>query len=153
MFFLTIKKKIPGGKMKYFLLFITAVILTGCSSSKVELGSLNQDPCKNEVKLNNPKEFVGETVENLTVYQQGEQIMASMDVRTYCNSNINFDIDKTEKQIKLKLFNEGPQSSDCVCIKTVTTAINNIDEGSYDLIVTNRAGDQLLATKPVNVKD
>jgi hypothetical protein len=59
MFFLTIKKKIPGGKMKYFLLFITAVILTGCSSSKVELGSLNQDPCKNEVKLNNPKEFVG----------------------------------------------------------------------------------------------
>jgi hypothetical protein len=140
--------------MKYILLLLTALVFIGCSGSKeIEFGSLNQDPCKNEVKLNSPGEFVGETVENLTVYQQGDQVYASMEVRTYCNARINFDVERNENEIRLKLFNEGAQSGDCVCIMNVTTSMKNIDEGTYNVLVTNRAGNQLLATKNVTVKE
>jgi hypothetical protein len=140
--------------MKTVLILLTALVLIGCSGSKeLEFASLNQDPCKNEVKLNNPNEFVGETVENLTVYQQGDQVYAAMEVRTYCNARINFDVEQVEKEIRLKLFNEGAQSGDCVCIVNVSTSLKNVEEGTYNVLVTNRSGNQLLATRTVTVRD
>jgi len=140
--------------MKYVLLLLTALIFTACSGSKeLEFGSLNQNPCKNETKLNNPAEFTGETVENLAVYQQGDQVFASMDVRTYCNAKIAFDAERNEKQIRLKIRNEGQQSGDCVCITTVTTSLKNVGEGTYDIMITNRNGNQLLSQKSITVKE
>jgi hypothetical protein len=140
--------------MKYILLLFAALIIAGCSGSKeLEFASLNQDPCKNEVKLNNPNEFVGETVENLTVYQQGDQVFASMEVRTYCNARINYDVERNEKEIRLKLFNEGVQSGDCVCIINVTTSLKNVEEGTYNVLVTNRTGNQLLASRNLTVRE
>jgi hypothetical protein len=140
--------------MKPILLLLAALILAGCSGSKeLETASLNQDPCRNEVKLNNPNEFVGETVENLTVYQQGDQVFASMEVRTYCDARINFDTERNEKEIRLKLFNEGSQSGDCVCIVNVTTSLRNVGEGTFNVMVTNRTGNQLLASRTVTVRE
>jgi hypothetical protein len=139
--------------MKYLLLLAAAFLLSSCSGSKeLEFGTLNQDPCKNEVKLNNPNEFVGETVENLTVYQQGDQVYASMEVRTYCNARIAFDLEQKESQIRLKLYNAAPQSGDCVCIANVTTSLKNLEEGTYNVMVTNRNGNQMLGQASVNVK-
>lgn len=140
--------------MKYAFLLITALILASCAGSKqVEFSSLTQDPCKNETTLKSAGEFVGETVENLTVYQQGDQVYASMEVRTYCNARINFDVEKAEGLIRLKLFNAGPQTGDCACIVNVTTSMKNIGEGNYNVQVTNRAGNMLLAQKSLTVTE
>ncbi len=139
--------------MKYLYLIITAFLLSACAGSKIEFSSLNQDPCKNETKLNNPGEFLGETVENLTVYQQGDQLYASMQVRTYCTARINFDVDKGETLIRLKLFNAGPAAGDCVCLTNVTTSLKNVEEGTYNVQITNKDGNRLLAQTSVTVKE
>lgn len=140
--------------MRYFLvLFTAAVLFSACSATKeIETASLNQMPCRNETPLDDPKEFVAETVENLSVYQQGELVFASMDVRTYCNANIVFDVERKDQQIMLKMRNASNNTDNCVCIASVTTSLKNIESGDYTFVVTNNTGYQLLSQTSASVK-
>lgn len=141
--------------MKYLLPFFigSMLLLSACSTSKeIETASLNQMPCRNETQLNDQKEFIGETAENLNVYQQGELVFATMDVRTYCNGKITFDVERKDQQLFLKLRNSSGMTDDCVCIANVTTSFKNIEPGDYTVLVTNETGNQLLQQTTATIK-
>jgi hypothetical protein len=140
--------------MKYFILFILSIILIGCSGSKeLELTSINQQPCRNETTLNNPNEFVGETAENMMVYQQGNQVIVSADVRAYCNSRISFEVERDSELITLRLLNNNSMTDKCVCYTNVSTSIVNLKGGRYTILLTDRTGRTVLSQQEVSVKD
>jgi hypothetical protein len=135
----------------YIVLF-SSILLYACAGSKdVQLGSVNQEPCRQQSDVTEKNVFTGESVENLNVFQQGSAVYASMDVRTECNSNVAFDMERNDDQIKLKIRNAS-SNAECVCIKKVTTSIANLEEGDYKVTVTN-AANQLLAQGQISVKE
>jgi hypothetical protein len=130
----------------FIVLALAALFLSACAGSKeIEFTSLNQAPCKDQIEMKTADEFVSETAENLTVYQQGKIIYAAMDIRTYCNARITFDLEADQNIIKLKVRNASTQKDNCICITNVTTSFTNVEPGSYKVFVTNAAGNQLLA--------
>lgn len=136
-----------------FLLIAAALLFSACSSQELMLTNINQQPCRNEAELNNSSEFVGETAENLMVYQQGEQVFASMDVRTYCSARISFDVVEKDDNIWLKLRNNNTMTDDCVCIMNVTASVAGLSDGTYQVMVTNSTGETLLAQQTIVVTD
>ncbi len=139
---------------KYLLVFVIPFLISACSSSKqLEFSSLNQTPCRDQMEIKTQGEFTGETADNFTIYQQGDLVFASMDVRTTCNSRIAFDAEKKGEEIHLKLRNAGGSSSQsCVCTTSVTTSLKNVDSGTYKVLVTNERGNQILAQGSITVK-
>ena len=92
-------------------------MVAGCSSTKeISTSSITQGNCKNQKQINNPNEFVSETAQNLDVVQRGDIITATMDVETYCNAQISFDVVKNENEIRLKLKNESGVKDNCFCM-------------------------------------
>lgn len=139
---------------KLYFVFAAAFLFSACSSSKkLELTSLDQKPCRSEVQLTDKNEFIGETAENLTLFQQGSLVYASMDLRAYCNAKISFDVEKDGDRIKLKVKNNNSASDDCVCISNVTTSVKNLTAGTYNFLITNSDGTQLLAQESLNVTE
>lgn len=141
--------------MRYlFILLASAIIFTACSSSQeLQVASMNQQECRNETELQNPNEFIGETAENFMVTQQGKHVFASMDLRTYCNARIAFDVERNEDQIMLRLKNNNTITDDCVCIMNVSTSLSGVDDGTYTIMVTNATGQNLLAKQTITVID
>ena len=139
----------------FYILLVSSLLFAACSSSKEEisLGSLDQKPCRSEKQLNSANEFTGETADNLVLFQQSKLVYASMDIRTYCNAKISFDVEKNGDRIKLKVKNNNSATDNCVCFSNVTTAIQNLEPGTYTILVTNSAGDQLLTQGSIQVKE
>jgi hypothetical protein len=134
------------------IVLFSSILLYACAGSKdVQLGSVNQEPCREQADVTEKNVFTGESVENLNVFQQGSAVYASMDVRTECNANVAFDMERNDDQIKLKIRNSS-SNADCVCIKKVTTSIAGLEEGDYKVTVTN-AANQLLAQGQISVKE
>lgn len=142
-------------KIFFTLVIVSSLLFSACSSSKeeIKLGSLDQKPCRSEKQLNTSDEFTGETADNLVLFQQSGLIYASMDIRTYCNAKISFDVQKEGDRIKLKVKNNNTATDKCVCFTNVTTSIENLQPGSYTVLVTNAAGNQLLAQGSIQVKE
>ena len=139
----------------FYILLVSSLLFAACSSSKegISLGSLDQKPCRSEKQLNSANEFTGETADNLVLFQQSKLVYASMDIRTYCNAKISFDVEKNGDRIKLKVKNNNSATDNCVCFSNVTTAIQNLEPGTYTILVTNSAGDQLLTQGSIQVKE
>jgi hypothetical protein len=139
----------------FYVLLVSSLLFAACSSSKeeIKLGSLDQKPCRSEKQLNSTDEFTGETADNLVLFQQSKLVYASMDIRTYCNAKISFDVDRNGDRIKLKVKNNNTATDKCVCFTNVTTSIENLEPGSYTILVTNGAGDQLLTQGSIQVKE
>lgn len=142
-------------KIFYSIVIISSLLLSACSSSKeeIKLGSLDQKPCRSEKQLNTTDEFTGETADNLVLFQQSNLVYASMDIRTYCNAKISFDVQKDGDRIKLRVKNNNSAKDKCVCFTNVTTSIENLQPGSYTVLVTNAAGNQLLTQGSIQVKE
>lgn len=133
------------------IVFFSSILLFACSSSRdMQLGNVSQEPCRNQAQVTDQNVFTGESVDNLNVFQQGKAVYATMDVRTTCDANVAFNLVQNEGQIRLQLRG-GNTSGDCVCIKKVTTTINDVEEGSYKVTVIN-SNNQLLAQKEVTVR-
>lgn len=139
--------------MKYPIILLTALLLSSCAGSMMELGFVTQDPCRDQTALKDSGEFLGETVDKLMVSQQGDLVLASMEVRTFCNAKINFEVERSENLIRLKLYNEGPSSADCVCMTMVRSSLKNVEEGTYNVQVVNKNGSRLLAQTTVTVTE
>ncbi len=133
--------------MRYLLIVLfTGLLVSACSSTKdIETASLNQTECRDEMEITDPKIFTGETADNLQVYQQGGLVFATVDVRTYCNARITYDVEKRSGELRLKVKRNGSFSDNCVCITNVTTSLKNIEAGSYNVMVMNSGGNQILA--------
>lgn len=142
-------------KIFYTIIIVSSLFLSACSSSKqeIKLGTLDQKPCRSEKQLNTTDEFTGETADNLVLFQQSSLVYASMDIRTYCNAKISFDVQKDGDRIKLRVKNNNTATDKCVCFSNVTTSIENLDPGSYTVLVTNAAGNQLLTQGSIQVKE
>ena len=139
--------------MKLFpVLLLLSFLIISCSGSKeLQLGQTIQGPCQNQTTIKDPREFVIETVENFTVYQQGNIVYAAMDVRTHCNGQIAFSTESSEGQIILRLKNVNSSPSDCVCITKVMTPISNVNKGTYNVLVMIPGTNQLLAQQNITV--
>lgn len=139
--------------MRYLLvLFAFSVLFVACSSKVAEISMVNQSACKEEAKLDSQNKFYGETVNNFTLNNQGGVIFAQMDVRTYCNATLSFKIDKQDRVVKIRISNTNSNKPDCVCLVNTQTSIKNLPAGDYSFIVTNEAGDKLLAEQKFSVK-
>jgi hypothetical protein len=137
---------------KLLVLLLLSLLIASCSGSKeLQLGQTSQDPCRDQTTIKDSREFTGETVENFIIYQQGDKVYASMDVRTHCNAQIAFATEIPKDQIILRLRNANNASSDCVCITRVTTSISNISKGTYSVLVMAPAGNKLLAQQNLTV--
>lgn len=135
-----------------FILLFSALLLSACSSSKdFQVGGLTQEPCKSETQITNPNQFLGETVENLRLVPSGNTVTAYMDVRTYCNSNLSISGSVKGKELRLMLKNENTAQDDCFCKKTISTTLTNVEKGTFDVLVTNSSGSQLLAQESLTV--
>ena len=138
---------------KILVLLTIGVLAAGCSSTKeITTSSLTQGDCKNQKTINNPNEFVSETAENLDVYQKGDLITATIDVDTYCNAQLSFNVVKKDNEIWLKLKNESGVKDKCVCTKNVSISLANVEPGDYNILVTNLSGSQLLSKTTFTVK-
>lgn len=137
-------------KKSSFLLLLFAILLAGCAGQKevqknVQLGASFVTPCQNETQLNNPNEFLGETVDNLNASQQGNVLAVSFKVRTRCTAQLEALIEKKENKIILKLKNKELQVVQCACYKDFSTTVENLSPGTYEVMVLNADGSQLLA--------
>ena len=138
---------------KLLVLLTIGILIAGCSSSKeITTSSLTQGDCKNQKNIATPNEFVSETAENLDVYQKGDLVTATVDVETYCNAQLSFDVVKKENEIWLKLKNNSGVKDNCVCTKNVSISLANVESGDYNILVTNLSGSQLLSKTTITVK-
>ena len=86
-------------------LIFTSLLFAACSgSSALQQGQLSQGACFNQTTVNDQREFIGETVENLSVYQNGSTVYASMDVRTHCNAQLAFSTETPKGKLIFKLW-------------------------------------------------
>lgn len=134
------KKLIPAA--------LILILIAGCSGPKEIVKSpANVGACSGETKIN-PGEFYGETVNKLDVYQAGKTVNISFEVKTTCNSKLDYDLQVAGQEVKIKLKNLETQSSDCVCYKSFSLNLDDaLKEGTYTFSVTNAAGYQLLSQK------
>ena len=137
---------------KFIICISLSFLLAACGTTRtIEFASLNQTPCKDEITIGNPKEFTGETVNELKLFQQEKILFASMAVKTYCTGKIIFSAEIKNSQIKLFLQNSSRLKEDCVCTIIVTVSLKNIEPGDYSIMVLNEKGDKLLAASKVTV--
>ncbi len=124
------------------------VLLAGCSSHKEFVKSqANVTPCSNEVKTK-ISDFYGESVDKLNAFQSGSALMVSFELKTMCNSNIDYDVQVTGQTVKLKIKNLEAQKAECVCTKNFAVELKDLLEpGTYTVVVTNDTGYQMLAQK------
>lgn len=135
--------------MKRLIIFAAALaFITGCSSQKEFVKSpANVTPCSNETKIK-ISDFYGETADKLEAFQSGNALMVSFELKTMCNSKIDYDVEKAGQTVKIKIRNLEPQKAECVCTKTFAVDIKDLLEpGTYTVLVTNDTGYQLLAQK------
>lgn len=141
--------------MKHILFIIaSSIIFFSCAPSKeLEISTFEQKPCHSEERLRNEADFTSETVENLLVFRQDGEVHVSMDVRGYCGSKYEFDIERQSDRIKVRLINENMQRSLCICTSNITASFSLIGEGEYLFMVTDIEGTQLLAQKSIILKE
>lgn len=133
---------------KLILAAAVVTLLAGCSSQKEFVKSpANLSPCRNQIQVK-ANEYFGETAENLDAYQTDKGVTVSFAVKTACTSNLDYDIQNANGLVKVRLKNLGAQTTDCVCTKDFTVALNDLLEpGTYTIMITNDNGYQMLAQK------
>jgi|GEM_PF-2084615 len=144
-------------KLYFLTILISSLLILGCGGSKeaqleMKLGNFNVSDCKNVTNISDPAEFMGETADNLIVTGLSKSLAVSFDVRTRCNAQLAADIEQEGSNIKIKLRNMQTQTVDCICFITITTSAINVAPGNYNVMITNSAGNQLLANKTVSVQ-
>ncbi len=141
--------------MKYLLtILFTSLLFAACSSSKtVTMDPARFDPCTEQSDLGTNAVFTGETVNNVVVDQQSGLVYVTMDVRTYCNSALNMDMQQKENQITLMVSNTNSASDNCVCIKKARTAFRDLAPGTYDLKIMDKTGHKLLDQESVTIPE
>lgn len=139
--------------MKYFyIVLFSSLFLAACSSSKeVSMDPVRYDPCTQETNLASNDVFAGETVDNVKVDQQGGLVYLTMDVRTYCNAQLNTDLTTSQNQITLKVSNTNTSTDNCVCIKKASTAFRDLASGTYDIRIMDKTGYKLLDQQSVTI--
>ena len=135
--------------MKKILIAAAVIlVLTGCASQKEFVKSpavISQ--CINQADTK-AADFYGETASNLNALQSGNALVVTFDVKTMCNSNLDYEVQKTDQTVKIKIKNSEVKKVDCTCTKTMTLHINDLlEEGTYNVLVTNETGYQLLTQK------
>lgn len=144
-------------KLYFSAILFLSLLVIGCGGSKeaqleMKLGNFNVSDCKNVTNISDPSEFMGETADNLVVTGLSKSFAASFDVRTRCNAQLAVDLEKDGNNIKIKLRNMQTQVVDCICFITVTTSALNVAPGTYNVLITNSTGNQLLANQTVSVQ-
>ncbi len=141
--------------MKYFIVgLLSSLIIAGCSSSKmVSMDPVMYDPCTEQTNLTSNDVFTGETVNNVAIDQQGAVVFLTMDVRTYCNSQLTSEMKENEKQITLMLSNSNTATDNCVCIKKARTSFRDMAPGTYTLKITDKTGYKLLDQKTITIPE
>lgn len=141
--------------MKYFILVLfSSLIIAGCSSSKmVSMDPVTYDPCTEQANLTSKDVFTGETVNNVAIDQQGSVVFLTMDVRTYCNSQLTSEMKQSESQVTLMLSNSNTATDDCVCIKKARTSFRDMAPGTYTLKITDKTGYKLLDQKTITIPE
>lgn len=130
--------------MKYFLLlFLSAILFSACSSS-LELADINQEPCMEEGKITDDNTFAGITANNLSVMPSEDEVMVSVNIRSYCKSNLTMEIEQKDKIVNLKVYDKNTSKDNCVCVKRLNSTIKNLDSGTYTFRVLDRTGRQIL---------
>jgi len=109
------------------------------------------DTCTDQTELTSSYTFTGETVDNLVVDQQQGIVFITMDIRTYCNSQLSMKMETNENRITLKLANDYNSSDNCACIKKARTALRDIEPGTYNLRITDITGYKLLDQKTFTI--
>lgn len=141
--------------MKYFyVILFGSLFLAGCSGSKdasVMMDPVRYDACTQETNLAANDVFTGETVNNVKVDMQGGLVYLTMDVRTYCNAELNTDMTSSGNQITLMVSNSNASTDQCVCMKKASTAFRDLASGTYDLRITDKTGHKLLDQETVTV--
>ncbi len=144
---------IYGLGRKILMLVSAGLILASCSTTKeITTSSFTQSECRNEKTISNSNEFVSETAENLNVFQRGDLLTAAVDVETYCNAQLSFDVVKKDNELWLKLKNTSGVKDSCVCVKNVSIELQNVEPMDYKVFVTNLSGSQLLSKTTFTAK-
>jgi hypothetical protein len=111
------------------------------------------DPCTEQANLTSKDVFTGETVNNVAIDQQGSVVFLTMDVRTYCNSQLTSEMKQSESQVTLMLSNSNTATDDCVCIKKARTSFRDMAPGTYTLKITDKTGYKLLDQKTITIPE
>jgi uncharacterized protein YcfL len=141
--------------MKYFLILVFSTLLfAACSSSKmVSMDPARFDACTQQSDLTSSDVYTGETVDNVILDQQNGLVYVTMDVRTYCNSTLNMDMNQKENQITLMISNSDTASDNCVCVKKARTAFRDLAPGTYSLHITDKTGHKLLDQESITIPE
>jgi uncharacterized protein YcfL len=141
--------------MKYLLtILISSLLFAACSSSKmVSMDPVRFDPCIQQSDLTSNDVYTGETVDNVVIDQQAGLVYVTMDVRTYCNSALNMDMQQKENQITLMVSNSNTADDNCVCLKRARTAFRDLAPGTYDLRIIDKTGHKLLNQQTISIPE
>ncbi|HKB85713.1 MAG TPA: hypothetical protein VKD08_06065 [Ignavibacteriaceae bacterium] len=141
--------------MKYLLtILFTSLLFAACSTSKtVTMDPARYDPCTQQSDLASNDVFTGETVDNVVIDQQSGLVYVTMDVRAYCSSALNMEMQQNENQITLMVSNTNTASDNCVCIKKARTAFRDLAPGTYDLRITDKTGHKLLDQESITIPE
>jgi hypothetical protein len=139
--------------MKYFFtVLFSSLLFAACSSSKmVSMDPVRYDPCIHQSELTSNNIFTGETVDNVNIDVESGLVYLEMDVRTYCNANLNTEMKVNENQITLMVSNTNTAADNCVCIKKGRTTFRDMAPGTYTLRITDKTGYKLLDQESIVV--
>ena len=141
--------------MKYLLtVLVSSLLFAACSGGKmVSMDPVRFDPCTEQADLTANNVFTGETVDNVIIDQQGGLVYVTMDVRSYCNSQLSMEMKQSENQIILMVKNSNTAEDNCVCVKKARTAFRDLEPGTYDLRITDQTGHKLLDQKSITIPE
>lgn len=141
--------------MKYFLtVLLSSLFFAACSSGRmVSMDPVRFDPCIEQVDLTPNNIFIGETVDNVIIDQQGGLVYLTMDVRSYCNSQLSMEMKQSENQIVLMVKNSNTAADNCTCVKKARTALRDLAPGTYDLRITDQTGHKLLDQESLTIPE
>jgi hypothetical protein len=119
----------------------------------VTMDPVHFDACAQQTDLTSENTYTGETVDNVMLDQQGKLVYVTMDVRTYCNSELSIEMKQSENKIMLMLSNSNTATDNCVCIKKARTALRDLAAGTYDLRITDKTGYRMLDQKTITIAE
>lgn len=141
--------------MKYLVIaLLSSLLFAACSSSTmVTMDPVRFDACTDQSELTSNATFTGETVDNLVIDQQQGIVFVTMNVRTYCNSQLSMTMEQNDYRITLKLANNYNSTDNCVCIKKARTSLRDLTPGTYNIRITDITGYQLLDQKSITIPE
>lgn len=130
---------------RYSVVLVPLLLLwaAGCTPARPpEIVTMESSGCEKEYTAPDADKYAAESADNLTAMQEGALLRVVFEARIRNSKNPAVTVERVANQVRLYLRYEPQDTGNKVCLYTLSTAIANLEPGTYSILVMD-SGKQL----------